>query len=56
MLEWKEREHEVNDQATLGDHATIVSFTQLWVTEVFHVSGAASAATVATAYGGNVGA
>lgn len=25
MLEWKEREHEVNDQATLGDRVTIVS-------------------------------
>lgn len=24
MLEWKEREHEVNDQAALGDRATIV--------------------------------
>ena len=25
MLEWKEREHEVNDQAALGDCATILS-------------------------------
>ena len=25
MLEWKEREHEVNDQATLGDRVTMVS-------------------------------
>jgi hypothetical protein len=23
MLEWKEREHELNDQATLGDQETI---------------------------------
>ena len=27
MLEWKEQEHEVNDQAMLGDRATIMS---LW--------------------------
>jgi hypothetical protein len=55
MLEWKEREHEVNDQAALGDRATMVSLRNCGLLKFF-VSQLASAATAAAADGGNVGA
>ena len=35
MLEWKEQEHEVNDQATLGDWATIVSLQNCGLLKLF---------------------
>ena len=35
MLEWKEREHEVNDQATLGDRAMIVSLRNCGLLKFF---------------------
>ena len=35
MLEWKEREHEVNDQATLGDRATIMSLRNCGLLKLF---------------------
>jgi hypothetical protein len=38
MLEWKEREHEVNDQATLGDRATIVSLRNCRLLKFFMCS------------------
>ena len=39
MLEWKEREHEVNDQATLGDRATIVSLRNCGLLKFFMCPG-----------------
>ena len=39
MLEWKEREHEVNDQAVLGDHATIVLLWNCGLLKFFMCSG-----------------
>ena len=35
MLEWKECEHEVNDQAALGDRATIVSLQNYGLLKFF---------------------
>ena len=35
MLEWKEREHEVNDQATLGDRVMIVSLRNYGLLKFF---------------------
>ena len=35
MLEWKEREHDVNDQAALGDRATIVSLRNCGLLKFF---------------------
>jgi len=39
MLEWKEREHEVNDQAALGDRATIVSLRNCGLLKFFMCPG-----------------
>ena len=39
MLEWKEREHEVNDQAVLGDRATIVSLHNCGLLNIFMCPG-----------------
>ena len=35
MLEWKEREHEVNNQVALGDRATIVSLRNCGLLKFF---------------------
>ena len=35
MLEWKEWEHEVNDEAALGDRATIVSLRNCGLLKFF---------------------
>ena len=35
MLEWKEREHDVNDQAALGDRATMVSLRNCGLLKFF---------------------
>ena len=35
MLEWKEREHEANDQATLNDRATMVSLRNCGLLKFF---------------------
>ena len=35
MLEWKEHEHEVNDQVVLGDRATIVSLRNCGLLKFF---------------------
>ena len=35
MLEWKEREHGVNDQATLGDQVTMVSLRNCGLLKFF---------------------
>ena len=35
MLEWKEREHEVNDQVALGDRATMVSLRNCGLLKFF---------------------
>ena len=35
MLEWKEREHEVNDQVALGDRATIMSLQNYGLLKFF---------------------
>ena len=35
MLKWKEREHEVNDHAALGDRATIVSLCNCGLLKFF---------------------
>ena len=39
MLEWKEQEHEVNDQAALGDRATIVSLQNCGLLKFFMCPG-----------------
>ena len=39
MLQWKEREHEVNDQAALGDHAIIVSLRNCGLLKFFMCPG-----------------
>ena len=39
MLEWKEWEHEVNDQAALGDCSTIVSLRNCGLLKFFMCSG-----------------
>ena len=39
MLEWKEREHEVNDQEVLDDHATIISLWNYGLLKFFMCSG-----------------
>ena len=39
MLEWKEREHEVNDQVALGDRATIVSLQNYGLLKFFMCPG-----------------
>ena len=39
MLEWKECEHEVNDQAALGDRATIVSLCNCGLLKLFMCPG-----------------
>ena len=39
MLEWKEREHEANDQAMLNDHATIVSLHNCGLLKFFMCPG-----------------
>lgn len=39
MLEWKEREHEVNDQTTLGDRAMIVSLRNCGLLKFFMCPG-----------------
>ena len=35
MLEWKEQEHEVNNQAALGDRVTIVSLRNCGLLKFF---------------------
>ena len=35
MLEWKEREHDVNDQAALGDRAMMVSLRNYGLLKFF---------------------
>ena len=39
MFEWKEREHEVNDQVALGDWATIVSLRDCGLLKFFMCPG-----------------
>jgi hypothetical protein len=35
MLEWKEREHELNDQVALNDDATIYALRNHWLLKFF---------------------
>jgi hypothetical protein len=39
MLEWKEREHQANDQETLNDHATLMSLWNCGLLKNFMCSG-----------------
>ena len=39
MLEWKEFEHEANDQAALGDRATMVSLRNYGLLKFFMCPG-----------------
>jgi hypothetical protein len=39
MVEWKEREHEANDQVALGDRATMVSLCNCGLLKFFMCPG-----------------
>lgn len=55
MIECKEREHELNDQEALNDHATIVAFCNYGILKFFMCPGFLCTTIVVAKNGGHVG-